>query len=925
MGDPRKHVPQRIFHIDRECYVIFIGTSNRDVRPFLRIGNTPDFPSQAAGEIRDVVITDRLTGNPFYEVHSVEEDTSHELRYLGDPDIVERFQDFVGHEDLQIEAYETYSIEESPPEKHAVVYFYRSGNMSVYYGADKIFALNDREKKDLHFVEEARRVKSEYLRDPLRLQKSAFDGPGVIRVGTSLFYFRDGKLIGNRLTNDYFRTLARAGVDPDQVQAWRIVDPQNEEVVKLFKRARSKRATVTVLASDTTPLKKLAGLFASGTEGGAFRVDVRSSEDGYTQSGDQISDPGKDRLRINPKGFKATIELSPSFSGHEADSSIVAIDGDKPALAVRWNGGDYTLPFASSVPHTFGTEIPQERTLASSYLAVWTPVLRDLIDAPDMALVEQVESYFGRRPQGQAGERALNAIQTRVKALRRPTIPDPLQLFLRNAAALSVLLSRETGGDSTAGLVQLADLIEQTLPQFEDKTVEQAPFVAQVLLGTHGVYPFYRPLSATMSARNIRFSQDVRRQIGSTSRPDRAIFERDRRNLIQLIDELRRRAGRPSVAAAAAGSETVVADEAKTEGAKADGAKGDGAASEKTVAEAAGKEPAAAGKSTADRQPSGSPSRPAAAASSGLTLNPMSGSGRRSDSGGKVKWLALAALLLIALGAGYLLSPWGQDVRDFLVADEPAVEEPEEVPPVDDPPVDDPDVVEAPDPDDVDAIDETPDEPAPDEVEPDELDPDAVDAVPDDPPPDDVDDPVVDPDVDPPVDPIEADDVDIEVDPTGTELSVDVAPFEAVDESLRLDGAFAEIGISIFDIIDVTNAIAVASGYRPMGTTPNLGPDPDWIFPGSALTLPDGEVYRVVATDNMWNLATAFIRDDTADRIAGYLSLLAGVDVEAVSDEEADDLIQELESLRDGAYSSQLAVRFDEAIETIRERRGAPG
>ncbi len=917
MGDSRRHAPQRIFHIDRECYVIFIGTSNRDVRPFLRIGNTPDFPPQAAGEIRDVVITDRLTGNPFYEVHSVEEDTSHELRYLGDPDIVERFKDFVGHEDLQIEAYETYSIEESPPEKHAVVYFYRSGNMSVYYGADKIFALNDREKKDLHFVEEARRVKSEYLRDPLRLQKSAFDGPGVIRVGTSLFYFRDGKLVGNRLTDDYFRTLAKAGVDPDQVQAWRTVDPRNEEVVKLFKRARSKRSTVTVIAADTTPLKKLAGLFASGTEGGAFRADVRSSEDEYTQSGDRISDPGRDRLRINPKGFKAAIELAPSFPGHEGDSSIVAIDGDEPTLAIRWNGNDYRLPFVPSVPHTFATEIPQERTLASSYLSVWAPVLRDLIDAPDMALVEQVESYFGRRPQGQAGERALKAIQNRVKALRRPTIPDPLQLFLRNAATLSSLLSRETGGDSTAGLGQLADLITQTLPQFEDKTVEQAPFVAQVLLGAHGVYAFYRPLSATMSARNIRFSQEVRRQIGSSSRPDTAIFERDRRNLIRLIDELRRRAGRPAVAAAPAGSETTVPDRAtreETASDKAEAATGMEAATAKKSASDRSGEPAA------DRQPAGAPSRSGAAASSGLTLNPSSGSGGRSDSGGKAKWLALAALLLVALGVGYLLSPWGRDVRDFLIADDPAVEEPIEAPPVEDPPVeelpddvdevDDPDIVEVPDPDDPDAV---PDEPVPD--------PDDPDAVPDEPVPDEVDVPDIGPDFEP----IEADDIDIQVDPTGTALSVDVSPFDVVDESLRLDGAFEEVGISILDIIDVTNAIAVESGYRPMGTPPDIGPNPDWIFPGSALTLPDGEQYRVVATDTMWNLATAFIRDDSAHRIAGYLSLLAGVNLETVSSEEVDELIRELESLRDGAYSSQLAVRFDEAIEMIRERRGEPG
>lgn len=76
-------------------------------------------------------------------------------------------------------------------------------------------------------------------------------------------------------------------------------------------------------------------------------------------------------------------------------------------------------------------------------------------------------------------------------------------------------------------------------------------------------------------------------------------------------------------------------------------------------------------------------------------------------------------------------------------------------------------------------------------------------------------------------------------------------------------------------------------------------------------------MYTVQRLDNMWNLASEFIRRDIAERVISYLSLFARVDLEALSVDDREYMVSELEELRDGAYSRELAERFDQAIRDL--------
>lgn len=913
MGDPKELAEQRVFQIDRECYVIFIGTSVRDVRPFLRIGNTPDFPQRVAAEIRDVVLTDRMTGNPLFEADSVSKDEEHQLRYLGDPDIVERFKDFVGHEDIEIEAFETYSVEESAPEKHALVYFYKSGNMSVYYGADKIFALEDRERRDVHFVEEARRIKNEYLRDPLRLQKSALSGPGVLRSGSTLFFFRDGKLAANRLPVPYFRSLATHGIDPDQVHVWALSGNDTDEAVHLFKRARAKNASLTVLTENTEPLHKLGRLFSSGVEGGSFRAEVHPAHEPLVLHGDEIVQTASNGLRVSAKDLPGVLELTDSRQSLSRDASIAAVADGDPTLTFNWNDDTSVFRLIDGVPHNVSDSIPSERTLASSYISVWAPVLRDLLPATEMPLVDQLEAFFSRRPHGQAGERAVKAIEQRVKTLKRPAIPMPLQLFLYNARSLSSLIVAESRNEGR--LANLAEALETLVPVVDDGAAREAPCTATVVIGSHGAYAFYRPLSATMSARNIQFGNEVRQQITTAGTVDESVFGRDRAALAELIDRLRVRAGKPTLAEEAAetsrASEETEVDVSREEpSGEVSGEKAGDTSAEPVSDRVQTVKPAAA---AATSRTSGTTDTGRA---SGATDTSGMGTRGSDDSSSNLKRIGIAALLLLALGIGYLLAPFGEDARTALVSTftevDPADEDPEDPETVPDPDADE--VGEAADPD-VDEVDE--------DVTPETdvgVDPDAAEEDEIEPAPDvelDPDSPVADLDVEE----LDEEDIDLEISDEGDTLVLVPDILDLLPERFRLDGAFIDTPIRITDIIQVTNEIAVGSGYRSLGDDDPTVPDPNWIFPNNGLRLPDGETHVVQPTDSMWNIATAFIRDDSAYRIASYVRLLAGAEVEELSADEIDRMLDELALLRDGAYSSELAERFEQAIAEITTER----
>ena len=79
-GDPRR----RVFHIDTECYVVYVGSEPTDYKPFIRIGNSENLPKEVKDIVHSVVVTDNFTGNPIVERTNMNVENLSEPKYVGE-------------------------------------------------------------------------------------------------------------------------------------------------------------------------------------------------------------------------------------------------------------------------------------------------------------------------------------------------------------------------------------------------------------------------------------------------------------------------------------------------------------------------------------------------------------------------------------------------------------------------------------------------------------------------------------------------------------------------------------------------------------------------------------------------------------------------------------------------------------------------
>ncbi len=145
------------------------------------------------------------------------------------------------------------------------------------------------------------------------------------------------------------------------------------------------------------------------------------------------------------------------------------------------------------------------------------------------------------------------------------------------------------------------------------------------------------------------------------------------------------------------------------------------------------------------------------------------------------------------------------------------------------------------------------------------------------------------------------------------DLGVD-ATTDAVAEGIESNNLTATIN----DIIVWTNAIAAENDYRtlgqPKGEIPGLGPDPDWIFPGSNFVLPDGDVHVVEPGDTLWGIATDYIEHQVAVDFAKYLRLTSRYQSEEVDGVTRERIVGELSELQRQSPSERFRAFIQEQI-----------
>ncbi|WP_455382461.1 hypothetical protein, partial [Salinispira pacifica] len=521
----------RVFRLDTECYIIYLGENGSDYKPFLRIGNTPDLPQPIIANTQNIVITDRLTGNPALESANIFDMYLDEIRYLGDPDLVEHFRTFVKKANLHVQAFDEYTGEEESSANASYVYFYTDGNMSVYFGRNKIFNLRDRERRDVHFIERAKRIRSQYIKNQLRYRVEDFRAPGFFVLEKSVNFFQDGKIVVPQLSSRFFASFAEAGIDPDQIQVV-FADSLNENLVDLFKRKRSKQDQIVVVTANPELVSSAAELFSVKKQD-SLDARIMDFSGQRAELDNMLLERKEGRFVARFKGLDLAVVAGDASLG---EGEALLVDPATAEVSLQRGRRGYRLSVLEGTPHTVSAHVPEPSNLFHRYFDSCMPFYSALLPAELSQLVTAIHAAIGELIQGKDGG-ALKQVDSRLRDLAEPVHPYVRNYLITAESMLRMIHNGEAGLTPVRAAGTAATTLSRIISSAE-RTESTMSFVGEVAVGAGGLYLFYRPVKASVTPNQVETAQVLGRKITEESDVDRSAFGVERDRLLDLISQL---------------------------------------------------------------------------------------------------------------------------------------------------------------------------------------------------------------------------------------------------------------------------------------------------------------------------------------------------------------------------------------------------
>lgn len=839
----------RVYVIDRECYVIYMGKADRKYRPFLRIGSSAFIPRDIRRHIGSVILTDRMTGNYFLEADCLEKPVSHHMHYVGPQELVDAVRHFIRNEQIADQPLGPASDVEK--EEGGRVVFYNDGNLRAYLDGHRLFDLFESEKRDRHSLYQLQRIHDivSGIRGAYREQDLTGHGFVLLPNGAPILY-ADGQLQSVYLDEQTVEQAAYAMLPLGLLRCFS-GQAQRDTILNFCKWQKTRSASLDfVLAPDAETADP------DTAAGGASALLQLMEQAGVScrQVEGLLSEDESSQLTCLPK--------QPGLQLHDRLSAVPECLLDPPE-GIDWIGGSGVHP----------------------------PMLRGVLYRLDR----------------ESAKDDLNAAQTSLQRMMGKQARD----LLEDYAELSEGGRRDLLGSicgTSDQLVQLAVRLWAWNQRFLGQEIAEAATLSEEIESGHRLLPM--PVTAFIHRHGRAISQ-IFLPIDGMSRgvldacahgrekvaavleiPDRQrYFQSERARLSDTLHELLAARHVVHVEAPVSPAKTSQSTAAGAATGSSDStAAGEsiGVANSTTAAEentaVAGAEPERGPEGQSGHTPGQRPGKPARSKATHAKVTGEAASKANVDGGrqragadqhagfrwhrGLNRWLA-AAILLLLIGAVFILlrSRTGPDLTERI-----ATGHVEQIEPADTAdPVESAEMIEP----SVSGDSVGPDEPGvsgtdgTDGTAADAADPGEPMAPGEQTAPGDL------ADTGEPTDPIEP--AGPGVDPADSEersamhepdAAESKAESTAESKAESLPGSVRDIGSepeghlwSIQEVLRVTNWIAYNNGYAPIGEATLQRRDPDWIYPDNEFTLPDGSVYRVRQGESMWLIASGFLAE----------------------------------------------------------------
>ncbi len=848
----------RVFQVDRECYIVYLGADWEDYKPFLRLGTSTQLPANLPPIVSSIIVPDVLTGNPLDEPTSLGGTPSDDTHYIGDVETVEALKEFVGIGEVPVSAIEEIDHEEDDA-KHVLVYYYKDGNLKIKFRKNEIFDLRRREKLDGHFVARANEVKNQYGRGPFKLPGDAYQAPGFLVTGSTPYLVARGQLAALRLTSDYFFELSAAAIDADRVTTVRSEEP-DAALIRFFKRGRTRNRAVHVVSSRLDRVGAATSVFRENSLLPVRALPIDSSSGEYEFQRFTVTESG-DRTIATLDGVEGRIVFGAASKGDPATDLRVG------GTSISLGGQTYTLLDGTLYQLADGS---LTRADAEGFLPEKNYPYRDLLSTAENNLLSQIQYFFSELSGGRDTGKVIRTIKGLDLAKGREPAHPVVQILVHNAIEVAGYLKeteKNVGSevDALVGALSKLQINRPTIPAF-------LPLVGEVHVTDARPFIFYR-FAQRITSDRYAHAERVAEAVGTVPEFD---YEAERQRLADLIAGL-------------ATPEQM--DEARM----------------RRIAET--KQPTKKPKAVEPTESAQSTEQ----ITESVESEGESGSGRSGRRRGG--WIIAAAAVLILLilfgllATGTISNPWfGQDPAAVAGANDTNPDSDSEndtsagdsTTDVQSDAGDDDDTSSAGDSTDATdsgsdgSVDDVATTSGANDSNGTNADPSATDPS--------TTTEVVPPGWEDSLPALRA--LDQEPDVTITDTTV-IGP--------------GGIEITLNDIITLVNLIATDNGFDTMDEENPLLPDPDWIYPGNVFVLPNTVTYTVERGDSIWNIGVRYMVARLRLDFAAFTNMSAEYEESETTTARKTQIERELELLADESHSENFTLLVRETIAGWRE------
>ncbi|GEM_PF-714301 len=299
----------RLFIIDRECYLVFTGTTLEDEKPFIRIGTSIDLPVEIIPLIDTVAITEPPVGNPALEQLNIDLTAPLATRYIGSRETVMPYLNLQRLFGLDLESAPVTDVEKDIPtfsgktlnnnDSFAGI-FYTDGNFRIYRGNTTILDLHDIKKTAIDDITVLDTVSREGNAQHYR-------GNGLVILDRASLFYRNGHFLSYGFPRSY-HTCNTLSIDIGAIDDMLLPAPDLLTLLPFLRWKELHRGQLSIYC-DHGEADYLTQLFPGlSIRSGSFRGLAADTGAGLTVQNDSGTVNLKLTYRaIEPKGTDLTI------------------------------------------------------------------------------------------------------------------------------------------------------------------------------------------------------------------------------------------------------------------------------------------------------------------------------------------------------------------------------------------------------------------------------------------------------------------------------------------------------------------------------------------------------------------------------------------------------------------------------------------